>query len=177
MYRVAVLGHSLVPSEFVCNVSGVQIFLYRRPGATWDDINCVEFRDFWARQFDLAIILLGGNDLAFVEAYPAFCKFKEFVQAALHCSTKIIVYSVEPRDYDNQSRFNITTREFNVRRRRYNRMARRWIRRLGQNFIDLGKPWIARERTRDGVHFNAVANQGLTRSINRVIRGVFQINP
>ena len=176
MYRVAIVGHSLVPSEFVCNVSGVQIFLFRRPGATWEDQDCVEFREFWSGQFDLAIILLGGNDLAFKEAYPVFCKFKEFVHAALNCSAKVRVYSVESREYDHQSRFNITTREFNVRRHRYNRMASRWIRRLGQGFVDMGKPWIARERTRDGVHLNPVANQGLSRSINRVIRGVFQIN-
>ena len=176
MHRVAIIGHSLVPLGFICNVSGVQVSLFRRPGATWEDQDCVEFRNFWNCQFDLTIILLGGNDLASKEAYPVFCKFKEFVSAALNCSSQIRVYSAEPRNYDNQSRFNITTREFNIRRHRYNRMASRWIRRLGQGFVDIGKPWIAREHTRDGVHFNTIANQGLSRSINRIIRGVFQIN-
>lgn len=176
MVHVAVLGHSLVPSSFCCDVPGVQISVFRKPGATWQDQYCEEFSGFWQGQYDLVIILLGGNDLAYVDFYPVFCRLKEFVQAALGRATRVRLCSVEPRNYDEQSRFDITTSVFNIRRHRYNRVVSRWIRRIGQGFIDIGKPWIARQRTRDGVHFDTVASQGLIRRFNRTIRGCFHIS-
>ena len=169
--KVAVLGHSLVPREFVCDTPGVEVLVFRKPGATWEDLNAREFSGFWGQNFDLVILMLGGNDLSSAEAYPVLCKCKEFVGAVLHCTNHVRICSVEPRDYDLQSRFSISTSEFNIRRRRYNRMTSRWIRRIGHRFIDIGKPWISRERTRDGIHFNAVANQMIVRMFNRVIRG------
>ena len=172
--KVAIVGHSLVPREFVCDTPGVEVLVFRKPGATWVDLNVREFSGFWGQNFDLVILMLGGNDLCLAEAYPVLCKCKEFVRAALQCANHVRVCSVESRDYDLQSRFDITTSEFNVRRRRYNRMTRRWVRRIGHLFIDIGKPRITSERTRDGVHFNEVANQLIVRLFNRVIRGFVQ---
>ena len=37
MPRVAIVGHSLVPLNFVCSVPNVQVSLFRKPGATWQD--------------------------------------------------------------------------------------------------------------------------------------------
>ena len=175
MPRVAVVGHSLVPLDFVCSVPGVQVSLFRKPGATWRDQDCSEFSQFWSGQFDLAILILGGNDLAFHEPHIVYERCKDFVNAALTCSTQVRVYLIEPRYYGSHSGFGITTGEFNIRRHRYNRMTKRWLRRVGQGFVDFGKPWIARHRTSDGVHFDPVGNQGLVRSLNRVIRGYFHI--
>ena len=66
MYRVAILGHSLTPRELEV-IPEVEIKIYRKPGARWSDLEAPEFREFWQRDFDLAILVLGGNDLAHEE--------------------------------------------------------------------------------------------------------------
>ena len=55
MYRVAVLGHSLVPRNFD-QVPGIEIKVYRKPGGLWVDLDAAEFREFWNDEFDLVIL-------------------------------------------------------------------------------------------------------------------------
>ena len=66
MLPVAVIGHSLVPlSVCVNDISDVSIDLYRYPGATISSLaNKLYQREFWAKNYDLVILCIGGNDLA-----------------------------------------------------------------------------------------------------------------
>ena len=66
MFKVALVGHSLLPST-IPTVPDVEIRIFRKPGGTWLDDQCREFAPLWNLQFDLVILVLGGNDLAFTD--------------------------------------------------------------------------------------------------------------
>ena len=171
MYNVALIGHSLLPTDFFA-LPDVAVSVFRRPGGTWLDSDCSEYGEFWCNNYDLAIIVLGGNDLAFVDHLTAIQRAKEFVNRIKGRVGQIRVYTVEPRDYTVNNRFGISTLEFLRRRRKYNRVLKRWLKADGHRHIDIGKPWIVNERTRDGVHFNQEAIRNFKRSISKVILGV-----
>ena len=61
MYRVVVLGHSLVPRSFD-SIPSIDIEVYRKPGGLWLDIETHEFIEFWTKEFDLAILVLGEDN-------------------------------------------------------------------------------------------------------------------
>ena len=56
----------------------VSVPIFRKPGAKFIDWECSESRDFFALRFDLAIIFLGGNDLAVAETHEVINKAKFF---------------------------------------------------------------------------------------------------
>lgn len=171
MYTVAIVGHSIVPSEFV-EVPGVRVHLYRKPGGRWSDFQCEQFRGFREGWFDLVIILLGGNDLSDVTAPVAFEQAKEFIGRAQQRAREVRVCTVEQRTYSNDNRYGVTTSEFMQRRNSFNRLLKRMLKSKGYGSIDLGKPWFRYERVRDGVHFNQEARESLVRTLRRVILGI-----
>ena len=65
MFRICVIGHSLVPTSIpLASLSGVHADILRYPGATinslTDGLNNI---DFWTRHYDGIILCIGGNDL------------------------------------------------------------------------------------------------------------------
>ena len=171
MFRVAVLGHSLVPRDFDVP-EGIDLKVFRKPGATWLDYNCETFRGFREGQFDLVVILLGGNDIAQVEASTAFARAKSFVNRACQQARVVRVYTAESRDFPNSGLFGISNTVYRTRRNRYNKLLRRWLKATGRLTVDIGRPWIINERSRDGVHLNQVGTYNLMRSIIRTVMGV-----
>ena len=176
MFRVAILGHSLTPRELE-QVLGVEISIYRKPGARWSDLEAPEFREFWSRDFDLAILILGGNDLAHDEPLVVRERAKVFIERAKEKARIVRVYTVEQRFYDPGNRFGVDNLEFGRKRRSYNRYMSRWLVANGCGKVDMGKPWLAYEKQRDGVHFNHVGMVNFKRSIIRVIMGVKGAQP
>ena len=61
MFSVAIVGHSLTPSQI--SVGGVNIQVFRKSGCKWDNLDQEFFSEFWGNTFDLVIFVLGGNDL------------------------------------------------------------------------------------------------------------------
>ena len=57
MFSVAVVGHSLTPTNV--SVAGANISIFRKPGGKWGDLNSDYFRGFWDNQFDFVIFVLG----------------------------------------------------------------------------------------------------------------------
>ena len=171
MFTVAIVGHSLLPLEFE-ELPNVTVDLYRKPGAKWLDIDSSVFSGVFEKPYDLVIFALGGNDLVSGEPVEVLQQAKLFINRVSSNSRFIRVYTVESRQYQPGSRFNVNNRQFATRRNTYNRMLKRWLKSVGHVHIDIGKPWMVNERTRDGVHFNLEATRNLKRSLRRVIFGV-----
>ena len=171
MFTVALVGHSLLPRQ-LGPVEGVSINIFRKPGATWFDINCPEYSEIWGRNFDLIIFVLGGNDLTVHSAAEVLDQAKLFIERALSCTNTVRVYTVETRHYQEDNRFRVSNEHFKSARNTYNRSLKRWLRSNGHLHVDFGKPWIVNERTSDGVHFNSVAMRNMKKSLIRVILGV-----
>ena len=171
MFSVALVGHSLLPRQ-LGPIDGVSINIYRKPGATWFDINCPEYSEIWVRSFDLIIFVLGGNDLTANSASEALEQAKLFINRALSCTNTIRVYTVETRQYEEDNRFRVSNEHFRSARNAYNRSLKRWLKANGLLHVDFGKPWIVNECTRDVVHFNPVAMRNMKKSLIRVILGV-----
>ena len=111
MYHVAVLGHSLVPRGFDV-IPGIDIEVYRKPGGLWIDLEAPEFREFWEKEFDLAILVLGGNDLARESVATVLDRAKEFITKAKDQARVVRVYTIEQKFYQDNNRFGIDPQEF-----------------------------------------------------------------
>ena len=171
MFSVAVVGHSLVPVT-LDPIEGVTISIYRKPGATWLDYNCPAFRGMRENYFDLIIIILGGNDIAQVEASTAIARAKSFINRAQYQARFLRVFTAETRTFVNPRVFGVSNAIYTSRRNRYNRQLRRWMRSVGQLTVDIGRPWIIYNRSLDGVHLNETGRANLARSITRTVWGV-----
>ena len=77
MFTVALIGHSLLPRELDV-LQGVSVDIYKKPGGTWADFDCGEFQGFREKQFDLVILVLGGNDISVVELQVALQRARDF---------------------------------------------------------------------------------------------------
>ena len=97
---------------------------------------------------------------------------RDFISKIQNQTKFIRVYTVEPRDYAPHNRFGVSTINFLQKRRKYNRQLKRWLKKKHFGHVDIGKPWIAYNRTADGVHFNKIAVENFKKSIIRVILGV-----
>ena len=170
MFSVALVGHSLTPSEL--HVNGADIRIFRKPGGKWVDLDSREFSEFWASSFDLGIFVLGGNDLASASVNSVVQEAVRVVdRAKLNCRV-VTVFSAEKREYSEGNRFGINHVEFNKARNEYNRKIRRLLNRKGVRVVDFGVPWLSNERSADGVHFNREAQGSFRRMVARVVRGV-----
>ena len=171
MFRLAVVGHSLVPESV--EGPGLDIDVFRKPGGKWVDLWGSRFNEFRRGGYDLAIIVFGGNDLAGTRPVNSIIEdAKLFIRYAKGCAKHVRVCTAETRKYSEHNRFNVVNEEYKRRRNKYNRTLRRLLNRENVRQIDLGKPWYANERMSDGVHFNAEAVESFKREIVRVSLGV-----
>ena len=153
MYRVAVVGHSLVPESV--QGPGLDISVFRKPRGKLTDLFCGEFVGFREGHFDLAIVVLGGNDLAGSRpVYEIVELAKGFVDYAKGVAREVRVCTAEIRMYEANNRFGVDNEVYKRRRNKYNRTLVRMLRRENVRHVELGKPWFAYDRARDGVHFN-----------------------
>ena len=171
MYRVAVVGHSLVPESV--QGPGLDVSVFRKPGGKLTDLHCGEFTGFRQGHFDLAIIVLGGNDLAGPRPVSDLLDLaRMFVDYAKGVAREVRFCTAEIRMYGENNRFGVNNEVYKRRRNKYNRTLVRMLRRENVRHVDLGKPWFAYERARDGVHFSPEAEKRFEREIVRVSLGV-----
>ena len=176
MFSVAVVGHSLTPSQI--SVAGVNVQVYRKPGCKWDSLDQEFFNEFWGNTFDLVIFILGGNDLVSSTVSDVISHAKHYIQRSSTNCRNIRVFTVEKRHYVPGNRFGEVPSEYRRKLHGYNRRLRREIRRLGPRFgvVSVNHPWLVNERTSDGVHYNVQALSSFCRMLGRVIRGVMGAN-
>ena len=170
MFKVAILGHSLVPGTL--EVEGCSVSVFRKAGGKWADLETGEFREFWEREYDLAIFVFGGNELISTSAETVLNQALGYVERAKAKCKTIRVCSVEKRNYITHNRFRILSRWYNRQRNYYNQRLKRNLRRVNVGVIDTGVPWLHNERAGDGVHYNATGQANFERMLIRVIRGV-----
>ena len=170
MYNVAILGHSLSPSDL--HIEGCNVSVFRKAGAKWVDLERREFSQFWEKEFDLAIFIFGGNDLVDSSSETVLTRALEYVERAkVKCKT-IRVCSIEKRYYAANNRFGVDNKQYNRQRNHYNQKLKRKLRKVNVGVIDTGVPWLNNERSRDGVHYNPVGQANFSCVLSRVIRGV-----
>ena len=106
MFRVVVVGHSLVPESI--EGPGLEISVFRKPGGKFTDLYCGEFSGFRQGNFDLAIIVLGGNDLAGSRPVIEIVELaKGFVRYAKDVAREVRVCTAEIRMYEENNRFGV----------------------------------------------------------------------
>ena len=111
MFRVAIVGHSLVPVSFDSSPF-VSVSISRKPGAKFQDWECSEFSEFFAARFDLAIVFLGGNDLAIAETQEVVNRAKFLAERASECANQVRVCTIEQRNYSEFNRFRVSNQAF-----------------------------------------------------------------
>ena len=117
MFKVAVVGHSLVPVAFP-PLPGVEVQVFRKPGGKFLDLECREFAGVFSGRFDFLIVFLGGNDLAHQEVPAVLDQEKRFILEASKQTTYLEVCTVEQREYPSSNRFGVSNRDFQTKRGR-----------------------------------------------------------
>ena len=171
MLNVCVLGHSLVPSDLVITVPNVNLEVLRYPGATIPSITVkLTEIDFWTRNYDGIIVLIGGNDLARNSVAEVFDKLCDFARRLRPMTNFLTICTVEYRLYPSGNRFQVEQNTYRSKALTINRKIRRFTRVIGARFVDLGRREFTVNRLMDGVHFSAVGQRHLREIINRVVR-------
>ena len=171
MCSIAIVGHSLVPKTVNLDLDNVTIDIFRYPGATIDSLNHrLDHSNFWNKTYDLVILCIGGNDLTHDEVSSLFNKYCDLVRRLLTQTSSINVCTIEYRLYDPDNRFGVDRQTYRSKVIRINPKIRRFISKLGHRYLDPGKTAFTRNRTRDGVHFNSLAQAKFCQYINREVR-------
>ena len=108
MFRVAIIGHSLVPRSFNSPL-GISCRIFRKPGGCFSDENCSEFQGLWEDNFDLVIVYLGWNDLAYLGEIEVYNCARDFITRVSERSRIVRVRNIEHRFYpegSNRTHFN-----------------------------------------------------------------------
>ena len=158
VFRVALVGHSQVPTGYDYPVEGeeVRVYYYRLPGAKLDDVkNHASFRTFWETTFDLTIVFIGGNDIT-VDVNPRFVadKYKQLLQRINGKDHASIATTIEHRVISPINRFALTQAIYNTKSRSINRHLVRYFGHVSQEFLSLSRGIFTGERARDGIHFS-----------------------
>ena len=171
MFCVAVIGHSLVPE--VVEGPDLDIRIFRKPGGKWRDLYCPQFDGLREGGYDLAFIVLGGNDLAGHRPIVEILEdAKAFIRHARQYARNIRVCTAEGRIYKVNNRFGVVNEEYKSRKNTYNRMLLRLLKQENARYVNLRRPWYAHTREKDGVHFTSEQKSRFAREIVRVSLGV-----
>ena len=77
-FRVAIVGHSNVPTR-ISAVTGVDIKIYRKPGASIVDAYSEPLSDVHRWQPHLIVLFLGGNDCAYLDRKVVLSQLLELI--------------------------------------------------------------------------------------------------
>ena len=102
MFRVAIIGHSLVPRS-LNSPPGTSCRIFRKPGGCFSDKDCPEFQGLWEDNFDLVIVYLGRNDLAYLGEIKVYNHARAFISRASEHARIVSVCNIEHRFYPEWS--------------------------------------------------------------------------
>ena len=161
----------MVPETVNLDLDNVTIDIFCYPGATINSLNHrLDHSNFWNKTYDLVILCIGGNDLTHDEVSRVFDKYCDLVRRLLTQSSSLSVCTIEYRLYDPDNRFGVDRQTYRSKVIKINPKIRRFISKLGHRYLDLGKTAFTHNRTRDGVHFNSLAQAKFCQYINREVR-------
>ena len=172
MFRVAIIGHSLVPRSFN-SPPGTPCHIFRKPGGCFSDENCSEFQGLWEDNFDLVIMYLGGNDLAYLGEIEVYNRARDFITRVSEHARIVSVCNIEHRFYPEGSNRAHLNNKYKRKRNVFNRKLKRYLYCQGHSMLDVGRPVFYHNRTSDGVHFSNISRAALERYFKRIISGVF----
>ena len=155
-FRVAIVGHSQVPTSLPGLPERVEVDLFRVSGAKAHNFfSHPVFRNLLHSRFDLVILWIGSNDI------HDRCVVKDIAsnikaivdQLETVCTPKVKICLIEPRHPD-------TTRHPHLDQEACNRIAKGINNNLqkrslkGKGFITFSARPFSQSLARDGVHFN-----------------------
>ena len=156
MFKVAIVGHSQVPSHLNNLPSPIDVQIFRSPGATARSFFYNEhLTAVFNGRYDMVILWLGSNDI-----HPR-CQVKDIVNNIKHiveqlearCTPRVKICLVEPRLTEIRWRPRIEQEIYNkVAKGVNNKLQKRAL--PGKEFISFGaKPFLYSLRS-DGIHFD-----------------------
>ena len=162
MFKVVIGGHSQVPTHLK-QIDNVALTINRVPGAKLSDFwSDARFRDIKSVAHNLAILFLGGNDISSNSSPREITD--DLLNIVTHLTAihnKVVVVLIEHREIPENTRFNITNISYRNQRCRINNNLTRTLRRMNVRTLHFSDSYFSRLHTRDGVHFNGNAKQGV----------------
>ena len=176
MFRVALIGHSLLPTRlYLRDLPTVETEIHRYPGATIDDLTArLTETEFWTKRYDGIIVCIGGNDLATFSVDETFDRICNLARRLRPITTFLTFCTIEYRLYPSENRFGIIQREYRRKANVVNRRIKRFMRSVEAKILDLGRRCFTLQRGRDGVHFNSSGQITFQYHIHRVISAFVQ---
>ena len=176
MFRICVIGHSLVPTSIaLANLSGVHVDIIRYPGAT---INSLTDRlnniNFWTRQYYGIILCIGGNHLTRLTVEQVFSKLCDLAKRLKSLTRFFTICTIEYRLYPVDNRFRVDQQTYRHKVVTISRKIKGFTRSIGCKNLYLGKRCFTLQRVDDGVHFTPRGCRSFCFHINRVIRAYLQ---
>ena len=146
----AIIGYSLVPRSFN-SPPGTSCRIFRKPGVCFSDENCPEFQGLGEGNFDLVIVYLGGNDLAYLGEIEVYNHARAFMSRVREHDRIVRVCNTEHRFYPEWSNRAHLDNEYRRKRNVFNRKLKRYLNHQGHSMLDVGRPVFYHNRTDDGV--------------------------
>ena len=104
------------------------------------------------------------------EVNSVFDKYCDLVRRLLTQTSSLSVCTIEYQLYDPDNRFRVDRQTYRNKVIKINPEIRHFISKLGHRYLDLGKTAFTHNWTRDGVHFNSLAQAKFCQYINREVR-------
>ena len=158
MFKVAIVGHSQVPSHLDILPSPIDVQIFMSPGATARSFfNNEHLTAVFNGRYDMVILWLGSNDI-----HPR-CKVKDIKsiveQLEIRCIPRVKICLVEPRLTEIRWRPRVEQEANNkVAKGMSNKLQKRALR--GKGFISFDVKAIWYSLRSDGVHFDREDREG-----------------
>ena len=154
--RVAIVGHSNVPTHF--SHPGVEVRIFRKPGAWITQFDTyAEFRNLFHWPHDLCFLWLGSNDIYTGCGTQSIAT--QIIQLARRIEDQVgstvVVVLIEPRNCPDD--YQITTEEYTLVARGINRQINRARPGVGRRIGFWGE--AAQHLDHTGWHFNDIGKQ------------------
>lgn len=111
----------------------------------------------WNSRYNLAVVYLGGNDLARESADTVWDRLKVFTERVRSITTTVAICNAEERLYSKTNHFHINPSEYNARVMTLNTRIRRYCtcrKHCGIHHIPMNAIGYRAGRTSDHVHFD-----------------------
>ena len=163
MYRVALVGHSNLPT--FPGWDNVQVEVFKVRGAKLTDL--IDHQRFsgalFTTHWDCVVLFLGGNDIAGCQDPDVLFRRHEAAFRTLR-TNRLIITDLEPRTYDRQAQntYGISSHRYNAIAKLVNKRLKRFVRRTpNANLIHIPPGFM--EQTRDGIHLSPTGERDLIR--------------
>lgn len=166
MFKVALVGHSQVPSTFEAP-EGAEVRIFRRRGGLIQHFNQSPLVDVYAYNPDLIILFLGSNDvLHYANNWLLLVQgLRDILYNLTSVCPRVWTVTIERRKFTS----NHLSLLYESCRKKINRKLRKYIRNMNVRMVNITSTWFLDNLSTDGVHFNAQAKQEIISKFNGVI--------